>query len=194
MRRAPTNLAMMVAVALALTLYFVVVTSSLTQDGSPFPSGRIELSILNQACAAVSPQFSTSRNPEQNTLNDGNLDEAELAAIEEGCMFQAVAIAPNGMRLTDIPLVLVRSEAGRDQQEVVEGDPFQGARSTDDYGAATWQFRLTPHTDFLYTVLSPNPTGQTVGSNTIEIQLCTGPESLNAVSADSLNDAGRGCP
>lgn len=186
-RRAEAILATMAAIGASL-LFLILDTPSLPQERE-FPSGSIELTILNPACAAVSPQFSTD--PEN--LNDGELDESELAAINEGCTIQAIAIAPNGMRLTDIPLLLVRSEAGSNQVERTEGRPFQGVRSTDDYGAATWNFRLSPHTDFFYAVVSPSPTRQTVWSNTVEIQLCTGLESLNAFRPDSLIDAGRGC-
>lgn len=186
-RRAETILATMAAIGAAL-LFLTLDTPSLPQE-QEFPAGSIELTILNSACAAVSPQFS----PDPSNLNDGTLDERELAAIYEGCTIQAIAIAPNGMRLTDIPLLLMRSEAGSDQIERTEGGPFQGIRSTDDYGAATWNFRLSPHTDFFYAVVSPSPTQRTVWSNTVEIQLCTGLESLNAFRRDSLIDAGRGC-
>lgn len=152
------------------------------------PTGTIQLRVMNRACGAVAVGSSTTLNPNPREINDGKLDPAERIAIEEGCALQAVAIAPNGMPITDTPLVLLRSEAPAGTPEVV-AQP----RSSDANGAAEWRFRLTPNTDFIYEVMSPNPAKRTARSNAVEIQLCTGAASLNQVRGAILADAGRGC-
>ena len=116
------------------------------------------------------------------------LDAFEIQAIDEGCTLEASAIAPNGMRLTDIPLLLIRSDPTTYVPET-----FGGPRRTDDYGTATWTFQLVPNTDFIYQVISPHPVGKTVGSNPMEIELCTGVRSENAFPQVRSPDVGRGC-
>lgn len=151
-------------------------------------TGVIRLEVLTDSCAALSPQLNRSPNLGSNQLNDGRLDPFELAAIREGCSLRAVAIAPNGMRLTDIPLLLLRLDATSGAPEA-SGD----SRNTDDYGSATWTFPLTPHTDFIYYVESPNPTKLTVRSNMLEIALCTGEESALLIPEAVTADFGMGC-
>lgn len=150
------------------------------------PSGRIELRVTNSACAALSPQSDTA-NPLE--LNDGKLNEVENTALLEGCVLQATAIAPNGMRLTDVPLALLRAESLTGDYEI-----FDRPRRTDDYGTATWVFPLTPNTRFTYQAMSPNPVGRSVRSNEVEIQLCTGPDSVRLFQGIAVDDVGRGCP
>jgi hypothetical protein len=151
-------------------------------------TGVIRLEVLTDSCAALSPQLNRNHNLGSQQLNDGRLDPFELVAIREGCLLRAVAIAPNGMRLTDIPLLLFRLDATSGDSEV-----FGGSRNTDDYGSATWTFPLTPHTNFIYYVESPSPTKLTVRSNFIEIALCTGEESARLVPETFTADFGRGC-
>jgi hypothetical protein len=150
--------------------------------------GTIRLDIVSSGCAALSPQMNPQPNLGSLRLNNGRLEPFELVALKEGCSLRAIAIAPNGMRLTDIPLLLLRREQLSEDTEV-----FGDSRNTDDYGSATWRFSLTPHTDFVYYVESPSPTKLTVRSNVVEIALCTGEES-RAMVAQGLNDEfGRGC-
>ena len=153
-----------------------------------FPSGTIELRILNPTCDHLSPDTTAPVPSNPYDLNDGELDDVEIQAISEGCTLQAIAIAPNGMRLTDIPLLLIRSDP-----TTYAPEQFGGSRRTDDYGAATWSFQLVPDTDFIYQVISPNPVGQTVGSNPLEIELCTGEGSMAAFPKIHSTDVGRGC-
>jgi hypothetical protein len=151
-------------------------------------SGTIQLSIVNPSCANLSPETNESIFFTPEDLNNGALDTFEIQAINEGCTLQAIAIAPNGMRLTDIPLLLIRSDLS-----TFVAETFGGSRHTDDYGIATWTFQLIPNTDFIYQVISPHPVGQTVGSNPLEIELCTGESSENAFPHIQSLNAGRGC-
>lgn len=149
------------------------------------PSGTIELRALNQSCSAVIRNGS-SLNPLE--LNDGKLDSIEESALSEGCTLQATAIAPNGMRLTDVPLALIRREAPSGPTELHEKP-----RRTDAYGNSTWSIQLLPNTNFIYEVISPNPVGRSVRSNQIDIQLCTGDESIPRFQVNGHPDIGRGC-
>lgn len=152
------------------------------------PTGTIQLRVMNRNCGAIAVGSSTTLNPNPQEINDGKLDPSERRAIEEGCSLQAVAIAPNGMPISDTPLVLLRSEAPAGTPEVV-GQP----RSSDANGAAEWRFRLTPNTDFIYEVISPSPTKRMARSNAVEVQLCTGSRSIRQVQGAIVADAGRGC-
>lgn len=151
-------------------------------------TGVIYLRILNSACAAVSPETAEGLHPNPEGLNDRELDSTEEAALAELCTLQATAIAPNGMRLTDIPLALLRADRASGEAEL-----FEGTRNSDDYGTATWRFRLTPNTHFFFQVVSPNPVKRSVWSNVVEIQMCTGVESSARFPEDLIADAGRGC-
>jgi hypothetical protein len=148
----------------------------------------IYLRILNSACAAVSPETAEGLHPNPEALNDRELDSTEEAALAELCTLQATAVAPNGMLLTDIPLALLRTDRPDGEPEI-----FGGTRNSDDYGTATWRFRLTPNTHFFFQVVSPNPVKRSVWSNVVEIQMCMGVESTARVADNLIADAGRGC-
>lgn len=173
---------------IALATVFRMAQTQESPPQGPSSTGTIQLRIRNASCAALSPQQAATFNPNPSDLNNGVLDPVERAAIREGCILEAEAIAPNGMRLTDIPLMLLRFEAGSDRSE-----PFDIPMRSNDYGRATWQIRLTPNTDFFFEVVSPNPVRNTVRSNRIEIRLCTGDESVLSVAPGQRGDAGRGC-
>jgi hypothetical protein len=173
---------------IALATVFRIAQTQESPPEGPSPPGTIQLRIRNRSCAALSPLQASVFNQNPGELNNGSLDPIELAALREGCTLEAEVIAPNGMRLTDVPLMLLRFEAGSNRSE-----PFGGPRRSNDYGRATWQFPLTPNTDFLYEVVSPNPVKNTARSNRIEIRLCTGDESVASVAPVQRSDAGRGC-
>ncbi len=175
-----------VAALLLLGLTYLSMAQS-PQQTTEF--GMIRLDIVSGGCAALSPQMNPEHNLGSQRLNNGRLDPFELVALREGCSLRAVAIAPNGMRLTDIPLLLLRRDPLSGEVEV-----FGDSRNTDDYGSATWRFFLTPHTDFVYYAESPSPTKLTVRSNAIEIALCTGEESRALVPQGFTDEFGRGCP
>lgn len=151
-------------------------------------SGTIQTELANDACAALSPTGSErlQRNPAD--LNDGKLDPVELAALNEGCTLTANARAPNGMPLTDVLLVLRRAEAPDGPFR-----PFIAASRSDATGIATWRFIPSPNTHFIYEVMSPNPVGTTVFSNRVELQLCTGADSVSRVGRGVPDDVGMGC-
>jgi hypothetical protein len=143
----------------------------------------IQLRIANRACGDVAAN--TTSNPNPTDLNDGDLDDAESAAIEEGCTFRATVSSPNGMRTPGVNLILRRSSAPHGSFET-----FGYPRTTDDQGNAVWRFQPTPNTDFIYEVVA---SGTSATSNQIEIQLCTGDDSVDAISGAPTADAGRGC-
>jgi hypothetical protein len=152
-------------------------------DGS---NSTIQLRIANRACGEVAA--GTTSNPNPSDLNDGDLDDAETAAITEGCMFRATVSSPNGMRQSGVDLILRRSAAPHGSFET-----FGFPRTTDERGDSVWRFQPTPNTDYIYEVVSPNPSGNSATSNTIEIQLCTGSDSVGAITGAPTADAGQGC-
>lgn len=145
-------------------------------------TGTLILEITNPPCRDVSPNVSAQRN----VLNDEKLDSIEIRALSSGCTLQATAISPNGTRLTDIPLLLLRTDPGGSSF-----DSFGGPRRTDAYGQARWTFPLIPHTDLIYFAITPNPLKSSPVSNRVEIQLCTGKQSAQAASSP---ETGLGCP
>lgn len=158
----------------------VVPTISMAQTGQ---GTSIQLRIADAACAAVSK--GTTNNPNPSDLNDGDLDDAESNAIEQGCSFRATVTDSSGMRVSGENLVLRRSEAPFGSFQT-----FGQPRTTDQRGDALWRFQPTPNTDFIYEVTSAD--GQ-LQSNTVEIQLCTGDDSVGAIEGAPVADAGRGC-
>lgn len=151
-------------------------------------SGTISARFANEACAVLSPAGMARAGLDAQILNNGVLDEVERRAIEQGCALEAVATAPNGMRLTDVFLTLLRSEVPSGEARL-----FSVPSRTDAQGIATWYFKPIPNTHFRYQVISPNPVGQSVHSNSLELQLCTGEESENLAEPDRRADVGRGC-
>lgn len=164
----------------ALSALAVLPTISMAQTGQ---GTSVRLRIADAACAAVSK--GTTNNPNPSDLNDGDLDDAETNAIEQGCAFRATVTDSSGMRVSGENLILRRSEAPYGSFE-----SFGQPRTTDQRGDALWRFQPTPNTDFIYEVTSAD--GQ-LRSNTIEIQLCTGDDSVGAIEGAPDADAGRGC-
>lgn len=151
-------------------------------------SGAIHAHFVNDTCAALTPAGSIQRGMRPENLNDGKLDPIEEAALREGCTLTAKAVAPNGMPLTDVFVVLVRAEAPSGTFR-----SFSTPSRTDASGFATWRFVPVPNTHFIYEVTSPNPVGSTVSSNRVELQLCTGEASVAAIAGVAADEAGRGC-
>jgi|GEM_PF-4269462 len=151
-------------------------------------SGTIRAKFGNPACAILSSEGMARAGLDPAILNNGTLDEVERQAIEEGCALEAIVTAPNGMRLSDVFLTVLRSE-------VPSGEPrlFSVPSRTDARGVATWYFKPIPNTHFRFEVMSPNPVGQSVRSNSLELPLCTGDESARLVQPDLRADVGRGC-
>jgi hypothetical protein len=56
-----------------------------------------------------------------------------------------------------------------------------------------WRFQPTPNTDFIYEAVTASPSGTSATSNRIEIQLCTGDDSVGAISGAPTEGAGQGC-
>jgi hypothetical protein len=150
--------------------------------------GRINLRIANVACSAVSPQTATGLNPNPSDINDGDLDDAEILALQEGCTLRAIATDRAGNRIAGEELTLLRAEAPAGTRF-----PFGYARTTDAQGVATWRFRPTPNTDFIYEAVSAGRSQPRVASKNVEIQLCTGQDSVDVVESAPTNDAGMGC-
>jgi hypothetical protein len=171
----------LVAVALVPTI-----NESQAQNGSR--ASRIDLQIANSSCAAVSPQTSTALNPNPSDLNDGDLDDAETLAIQDGCTLRAIVTDRAGNRVAGEPLTLLRGEA-----PVGTEFPFGYPRETDAQGVATWRFHPTPNTDFIYQVITGGRNQSRIISNSVEIQLCTGDDSVGAIAGAPTNDAGMGC-
>jgi len=151
-------------------------------------SGGIQLQIANRECGAVSPESAAFLNPNPSDLNDGDLDDAETAAIEQGCTLRAVARNTGGTPLSDLQLILVRAAAPNG-----EFLPFGNPRTTDAQGNATWRFQPSPNTDYIYEVVSTNAGQQGARSNAVEIQLCTGDDSVGAIEGAPTTDSGQGC-
>lgn len=151
-------------------------------------SGGIRLEITNRACGAVSPGSADNLNPNPSDLNDGDLDNAETTAIQEGCTLRATARNGAGTPLSNTQLILVRAAAPSGEFRQF-GDP----RITDARGNATWRFQPSPDTDFIYEVVSSSPGQQGARSNSVEIQLCTGGDSVGAIEGSPTTDSGQGC-
>lgn len=151
-------------------------------------TGGIRLEIANQACGAVSPDGANTLNPNPKDLNDGDLDDAETAAIQEGCTLRASARNAAGTPLANTQLILVRAAAPSGEFRQF-GDP----RVTDARGNATWRFQPSPDTDYMYEVVSSSPGQQGARSNSVEIQLCTGGDSVGAIEGAPTTDSGQGC-
>jgi hypothetical protein len=146
----------------------------------------IQLRIANRARNDIAANSTSNPNPSD--LNDGDLDDPESAAIEEGCTFRATVSSPNGMRTPGVNLVLRRSVSPHGSFET-----FGYPRTTDDQGNAVWRFQPTANTDYIYEVASSASSGTSATSNQIEIQLCTGADGVGAVSGAPTADAGQGC-
>ena len=145
---------------------------------------RITLRITNTACAAMSPQGDLSANPNPSDLNDGNLDDAEIVALEEGCRLRAYAVGKDGKRVANVPLYLYRATADGGKFE-----RFGRVRNTDNRGLASWGFDLGPDTNFLYQVRIKSAE---VLSNKINIELCTGRDTAN-IFPSLPSELGKGC-
>ncbi|MFM1846935.1 MAG: hypothetical protein RL417_409 [Pseudomonadota bacterium] len=145
---------------------------------------RITLRITNLECAAMSPQGNLSANPNPGDLNDGELDDAEIVALEEGCHLRAYAVGKTGKRVANVPLYLYRAPAdgGRFRR-------FGAVRRTSKRGLASWGFPLGPDTNFVYEVQIKS--GE-VKSNEINIQLCTGRDTANIFPSEP-EELGKGC-
>ncbi len=162
------------------------INESRAQDGGQI--GRISLQIANSSCAAVSPQTSAGLNPNPSDMNDNDLDDSEILAIQEGCTLRAIATDNAGNRVSGEQLTLLRGEA-----PAGTAIPFGYARTTDARGVAIWRFQPTANTDFIYQAISAGRNQSRVTSNPVEIQLCTGEGSVGFVEGAPTNDAGMGC-
>jgi hypothetical protein len=149
--------------------------------------GGIRLEIANVACAAVSPD-SPYDNPNPSDLNDGDLDDTETKAIQQGCTLRAIVRNVAGTPQSDLQLSLVRAAAP-------DGTfmPFGLPRTTDAQGNATWRFQPSPNTDYIYEAVSATPGQSGTRSNSVEIQLCTGEDSVGAIEGAPTSDSGQGC-
>lgn len=145
---------------------------------------RITLRITNPECAAMSPQGDLSLNPNPSDLNDGNLDDAEIVALNEGCHLRAYATGKNRERVDGVLLYLYRAPA-TGGAFVRYGSP----RETNRRGLASWGFRLSPDTNFIYRVEIKS--GE-VRSNGVNIQLCTGRDT-SALFPPNPAELGEGC-
>lgn len=172
--------------ALVAALFVPGIDESRAQDGGQI--GRISLQIANSSCAAVSPQTSAGINPNPSDINDNDLDDSELIAIQEGCTLRAIATDNTGNRVSGEQLTLLRGEAPAGTTL-----PFGYARTTDARGVAIWRFQPTANTDFIYQAVSAGRNQSRVTSNPVEIQLCTGEGSVGSVEGAPTNDAGMGC-
>jgi hypothetical protein len=152
------------------------------------PARGLRLQIANRECAAVSPESAGYLNPNPSDLNDGDLDDAEATAIQQGCTLRAIARDPGGTPQSDLQLTLVRAAAPSG-----EFLPFGNPRTTDAQGNATWRFQPSPNTDYIYEVVSSTPGQPRARSNTVEIQLCTGEDSVGSIEGAPTTDDGEGC-
>lgn len=145
---------------------------------------RITLRITDPECAAMSPQGDLSLNPNPTDLNDGDLDDAEIIALNEGCHLRAYATGKNRQRVKGVALYLYRAAATGGQFE-----RYGKLRKTNRRGLASWGFPLSPDTNFVYRVQIKS--GE-VKSNRVNIQLCTGRDT-SALFPPNPNDLGKGC-
>lgn len=171
-----------------LTIGVTALTAHSSEAQNQPSTGGIRLEIANRACGAVSPDSADNLNPNPGDLNDGDLDDAEVAAIQEGCTLQASARNAAGTPLANTQLILVRAAAPSGEFRQF-GDP----RITDARGNATWRFQPSPDTDYIYEVVSSSPGQQGARSNAVEIQLCTGEDSVGAIEGAPTTDSGQGC-
>ena len=171
-----------------LVLGGVAIATSQSDAQNQPTTGGIRLQIANRECAAVSPESAGTLNPNPSDLNDGDLDDAETTAIQQGCTLRAIARDPGGTPLSDLQLTLVRASAPSG-----EFMPFGNPRSTDAQGDATWRFQPSPNTDYIYEVVSSDPSRPGARSNSVEIQLCTGDDSVGAIEGAPTTDSGQGC-
>jgi hypothetical protein len=176
-----TNVAILTIGVTALAPYL----SAAQQQPS---TGGIRLEIANRACGAVSPESAESLNPNPSDLNDGDLDDAEAAAIQEGCTLRVSVRNDAGTPLANTQLILVRA-AAPDGEFRQFGDP----RITDARGNATWRFQPSPDTDYIYEAVSSSRGQQGTRSNSVEIQLCTGGDSVGSIEGAPTTDSGQGC-
>jgi hypothetical protein len=175
-------------IALGAFLLAPTIGTAQTQGGSDGAS-RIQLRIADPICAALSPTTANQTNPNPSDINDNDLDDAEVAAIEEGCTLRAVVTDAQGRRLAGENLILTRAEAPAGSFL-----PFGRGRITNAQGQAVWRFQPTPNTDFIYQVTTgPTSTSGGSRSNTVEIQLCTGEGSVGFIENAPTIDAGLGC-
>jgi hypothetical protein len=144
--------------------------------------GSIRLVTANEACGAITPE-GTALNPNPTDLNDGDLDDAEVRAIQEGCTFRARITSSNGTPISGVQLRLERQAA-----PVGSTSQFGYPRTTDSNGEATWRFQPSPNTDFIYEAV-----GNNIRSNRVELQLCTGSGSVGAIEGAPETDSGQGC-
>lgn len=171
-----------------LVLGGVAIATSQSDAQNQPTTGGIRLQIANRECAEVSPESADNLNPNPSDLNDGDLDDAETTAIQQGCTLRAIARDPGGTPLSDLQLTLVRAAAPSG-----EFMPFGNPRTTDAQGNATWRFQPSPNTDYIYEVVSSASSRQGARSNSVEIQLCTGDDSVGAIEGAPTTDSGQGC-
>jgi len=145
---------------------------------------RINLKVTNELCRALTPDGASAVNPNPSDLNDGNLDDIEIEALNDGCDLRAIATDRFGRRVPGVTLYLVRAAAGSSNYE-----SFGRPRTTNRRGVATWGFSLGAETDFIYRVRIRS---REVQSNPINVELCTGLDTVELFPNQA--DAGRGCP
>ena len=145
---------------------------------------RINLKATNDLCRAMTPDGASTTNPNPSDLNDGNLDDIEIEALNDGCDLRAIATGRDGRRVPGVILYLVRAAAGTSDYQ-----SFGRPRTTNRRGVATWGFSLGAETDFIYRVRIQS---REVQSNPINVQLCTGLDTVDLFPNQA--DAGRGCP
>lgn len=150
--------------------------------GATANQGSIRLVTANAACGAITPE-GTALNPNPTDLNDGDLDDAEVQAIQEGCTFRARITSSNGTPISGVQLRLERQAA-----PVGSTSQFGYPRTTDSNGEATWRFQPSPDTDFIY-----EAAGDNMRSNHVELQLCTGSSSVGSIEGAPQTDSGQGC-
>ena len=172
------------SLALAVLSAAPPMSSAHAADVEDSGARRITLRITNPECAAMSPQGDLDLNPNPTDLNDGNLDDAEIVALNEGCHVRAYVTGKNRERIDGLPVYLYRAPATGGQFK-----RYGSPRETNRRGLATWGFPLSPDTNFIYRVQIKS--GE-VRSNGVNIQLCTGRDT-SALFPPNPGDLGEGC-
>jgi hypothetical protein len=150
---------------------------------------QISLRIADASCGALAPNGANTSNQNPGDINDNDLDDAEVTAIQQGCTLRAIVTDRQGRRVSGQSLILTRSDA----TGISSFFPFGRGRTTNAQGQAIWRFQPTPNTDFLYQATTSPGSGGRARSNTVEIQLCTGEDSVGAIEGAPTVDAGKGC-
>lgn len=88
-----------------------LLAQSSTGGSRQVPVSRVRLEVAPGPCSLISPQGNPLANPNFSDVNDGDFDDVEVEAVQQGCTFCAFVTDRNGRGLRGVTVNLQRRQA-----------------------------------------------------------------------------------